>query len=264
MSELPAAVDFLGLVPLLPMGVGEACRHLAARPADAPFAYVVTPNAQHVVLLSQPDSPLRAPYDAAWMRLCDSQVIRLIARAMFGARLPLATGSDLTVALLRHAIRPDDPVTVIGGDPGLIPLLRDRYGLRRVAIHVPPMGYDSDPDEVRRCVRFVLDHPARFVFVITGAPRSERLLLRIKQDGRATGIGLAVGSALDFATGRVQRAPAAMQRAGLEWLFRLATSPRRLARRYFVESPPILALAVRARLNGGKLPRAAIPTVIEP
>ena len=240
--------DFLGVVSLTPIGLEEAAARIAARDPAAPFAYVVTPNAAHVTSLSRPGSPYRAAYDAAWMRLCDSQIMRLLARMLFGQQIALAAGSDLTALLLRNVVRPDDAVTVIGGSAVLAAALRAQFGLRRLAMHIPPMGYSRDPAEVARCVDFALAHPARLVFVITGAPQSERLLLEISQTG-ATGIGLAVGSSLAFATGLIPRAPAPFRRAGLEWLYRLGQNPRGHARRVFVESLPIVALAVRRRLT---------------
>lgn len=138
------------------------------------------------------------------------------------------------------------PVTLIGGDAALAETVRARFGLGPIAQHVPPMGYGNDPAEVERCAAFVASHPARFVFLATGMPQSEQLALLIARRGDATGVGLAVGSALEFAAGRVRRAPPLMRRLGLEWLFRLLSEPRRLLRRYAVDSPPILLLAVAA------------------
>ena len=245
--------DFLGVVSLTQVSPRQAVERLAERDAAAPFVFVVTPNAAHVTSLAKPGSPYRAAYDAAWMRLCDGQAIRLLGRVLFGQQLELVTGSDLTVLLLREVIHPDDPITVIGGDDRLRRALQEQFGLTRLHQHQPPMGYITQPDEVQRCVDAVLAHPARFVFIITGSPRSEQLLLRIAQTGQATGIGLSVGSSLAFATGLVPRAPEAMRRAGLEWLFRLGRDPRGHARRVFMDSLPIVQLALRAKLRRHKL-----------
>ena len=58
--------------------------------------------------------------------------------------------------------------------------------------------------------------------------------------GGAVMIG--VGAAFDFHAGRVKQAPSWMQRAGLEWFFRLLMEPRRLWRRYILETPLFLPL----------------------
>lgn len=49
-----------------------------------------------------------------------------------------------------------------------------------------------------------------------------------------------VGAAFDFLAGSKRQAPAWMQRCGLEWLFRLASEPRRLWRRYLIQNPRFL------------------------
>ena len=56
-----------------------------------------------------------------------------------------------------------------------------------------------------------------------------------------------MGASLLFLSGEERRAPVPVQRAGLEWAWRLAQDPRRLARRYLVEDPLLLALLWRER-----------------
>lgn len=246
MPQAPADVDMLGVIGLAPMGLEAAAALLASRPAGAPFEYMLTANAQCLVLLAEPGHPLRAAYEQAWLRLTDGQVPRFLARLVSGARFPLAAGSDMTVLLLRKYITAEDHIAIIGGAPDLPDKLRRRYPVRHIHLHEPPMGYMSKPEAVAECVRFLRAHPARFVFIATGVPRSEALALRLKQEGDITGTGLTVGSALRFAVGEVPRAPAWMRAGGLEWLFRLLSEPRRLWRRYAIESAPIFLLAWRA------------------
>ena len=238
------ACDLLGVTEVAPIDLAEAARRIEARPAGAPFGFVVTPNAQHIALLRQPGHPLATAYAAAWLRVNDSRVLSRLTRLATGRALPVVNGSDLTLRLL-HGLSPEDPVTIIGGDADLAARLGARFGLRNLAWHAPPMGFIQDPAARRAAVRFIFDNPARYVFVVTGAPRSEQLLAEVAATGHAVGTGLAVGSALDFATGRLKRAPESWQRAGLEWLHRLLEEPGRLWRRYLVECPVVFALAAR-------------------
>jgi exopolysaccharide biosynthesis WecB/TagA/CpsF family protein len=233
-------------VDFTPVGLEGALALAAARDPSAPFAFIVTPNAQHVVLLN------RAPQDWApiyhrdsWLCTCDSQVVRRLA-ALAGRDLPLCAGSDLTAALFARVLQAGDRITVIGCEPAVIDLLRAGFPGLRIAHHNPPMGFAGDPAAVRACVTFVGRHPARFTFLATGSPQSERLAAAIAARGDATGIGLCIGSSLHFITGARRRAPAWMRRAGLEWLHRLVQEPRRMWRRVFVESLPLLALAAPA------------------
>jgi N-acetylglucosaminyldiphosphoundecaprenol N-acetyl-beta-D-mannosaminyltransferase len=96
-------------------------------------------------------------------------------------------------------------------------------------------------------VEFVLAHPARFTCLAVGSPRQEILAAAIAATGRACGVGLCVGASLDFLSGALTRAPSWIQWAGLEWLHRLASDPRRLAWRYLVEDPVVFALLLRER-----------------
>jgi exopolysaccharide biosynthesis WecB/TagA/CpsF family protein len=222
---------------------------MAARDPGATFAYVVTPNADHWIRLQdQPD--LLPLYDAAWLSLCDSRILRLLA-ARRGIGLELAPGSDLTQRLFDEVIRPAMPVTIIGGTEAVVAQLRGRYGLLRLAHHNPPMGFIRDPAAFTACVDFVRAHPARFVFLCVGSPQQEKLAAAIVAAGGATGIGLCVGAAVEFVAGVKQRAPGWVQRAHLEWLHRLGSEPRRLWRRYLLEAPRLLRLMARVPRRGG-------------
>jgi exopolysaccharide biosynthesis WecB/TagA/CpsF family protein len=229
------------------MDAAEAAAALAARPADAPFAYVVTPNADHISRLSR--RPELAPlYGGAWLRLLDSRVVRRAARLLGLAAPRVCTGADLTALLLARTLQPGDAVTVIGASSAELA----RLGLARAAHHAPPRGFERDPAELARAVRFVVEHPARYVFLAVGSPRQEILAAAVARTGRATGTGLCVGAALAFAAGSQARAPAWMRARGLEWLHRLGQEPRRLSRRYLVDSPPVFLGLLKARAVAAK------------
>ncbi|TSJ62944.1 WecB/TagA/CpsF family glycosyltransferase [Starkeya sp. 3C] len=252
-------VTYLGVrVARLDAAAAAAC--IAARPADAPYVYVVTPNAAHFTLLNlSDDARFRDAYDHAWMRLLDGQVPRALARLLFGLDLPHAAGSDVALLLLERHIGPDDPVTLIGGSPEVPRRLAERFGLRRIAHHNPPMGFINRPDEVAACVDFVLANPARFVFFGVGTPQGEYLAREVALRGGATGCGLCVGGALNFATGITRRAPAFVRKAGLEWAHRLVRNPAGHARRVFVDSLPVVWIALKARLNPAAYGMGRVP-----
>lgn len=248
-SAIPAAAKrwFLG-VDFTPLSLPEAAARIAARPADAPFVFVTTPNAQHVVRTAGNDQRFRRAHDRAWLVLNDSAILRLLSRHVFPPELPLAAGSDLTVYLFGHHIGPKDAITVIGGSAEVDRRLRSQFGIESLARYDPPMGFYNSPAEIDRCVDFILAHPARYVFLAVGAPQSETVACAVLDRGGATGIGLCVGSSLHFATGVVQRAPAIVRRLNAEWAYRLMQNPKRHARRVFVESLPVLWIALKAKL----------------
>ena len=67
--------------------------------------------------------------------------------------------------------------------------------------------------------------------------------------GKVQAVMLGVGAAFDFHAGRLPQAPPWMQRAGLEWLFRLLVEPRRLWRRYLKHNPRFVILAMMQLLR---------------
>lgn len=230
------------------MDVATSARLISDRSDNAPFAYVVTPNADHLVRLSR-DPALMPLYRGAMLCLLDSRVVARAARAL-GLRPPtVATGSDLTARLISTHLRPDERVTIIGLRAAHLAGLVARTGIAPPAHYDPPMGFDRDPLEMQRAVRFVLDHPARLVFLAVGSPRQERLAVAIAATGQAHGTGLCIGASLEFLAGVVPRTPALMQQLGIEWLHRMLSDPRRLARRYLLDNPPIFWLLLRQRLS---------------
>ena len=236
-------VEFAGLGP------DDVLGRLAARPATFPFAYVVTPNADHLNRLSAKPE-LKPLYDAAALRLLDSRVVARLARLFGLPAPPVVTGSGLTEAMFARVIAPDDPIAVLGSSAEDASALRARYGLTRLAHHNPPMGFDRDPAALEAAIRFLEEHPARFAFLAVGSPRQEIVAEALVRRGKATGIGLCIGASLLLLTGSERRAPRAVQGAGLEWAWRWAQNPRRLARRYLLDSPRIIGLLWREARRG--------------
>jgi exopolysaccharide biosynthesis WecB/TagA/CpsF family protein len=240
---------FLGL-SFLDVAAASIAADLAERPPDAPFAYLVTPNADHFVRLARMPH-LRPLYDRAEWLCLDSMAVAHGARWL-GLRAPtVATGADILADLLDHHLRPGDRVTIIGLDPAGLAVLRLLRPRVEVAHHCPPPGLAQDPQAFLQAVRFAVAHPARFTLIAVGSPVQEKLAAAIAAGG-ATGIGLCVGAALDFWTGLTPRAPASLRRLGLEWLHRLWREPRRLARRYLIDDWAILRLLLVARWRDGR------------
>jgi exopolysaccharide biosynthesis WecB/TagA/CpsF family protein len=249
-----AVIRLLGLdFPCL--SLRQAAARIAARRDDAPFAYVVTPNADHLVRVSR-DPGLRAIYRGALLCLLDSRVVAGFARLLGLAAPRVVPGSDLTEHLLASHLLPGERIGIVGLSPVWLPALMARYDLAPPAHIDPPMGFDNDPAAVATVVAFVRSHPARLLFLAVGSPRQERLAAALAADGGVTGTGLCIGAGLEYLCGAQKRAPAPMRRAGLEWLWRLAREPRRLARRYLADSPLVIGLLLEQRVARGRSGRA--------
>ena len=249
-DKLPARCQRLLGLEFADLDVAASAAWIDGRPGDAPFGYVVTPNADHLVRLSRNPSLLPL-YTGAMLCLMDSRVVARAARMMGLVAPAVTTGSDLTAALLAQHLHPQEKVTIIGVRSRHLAELVRRTGIAPPAHYDPPMGFDRDPAEMARAVRFVLENPARYVFIAVGSPRQEQLAAAIVATGAATGTGLCIGASLEFLAGAIPRAPGFMQKAGIEWLHRLMVDPRRLARRYLVDNPVIFRLLWRERRSQG-------------
>ena len=160
---------------------------------------------------------------------------------------PVATGSDLTALLLRQHINQAERITIIGLRPAWLPALVARCGLAPPFHFDPPMGFERDARAFADTVAFILAHPARLVFLAVGSPRQERLAAAVAATGQASGTGLCIGASLAFLAGAERRAPVWLQRSRLEWAYRLARDPRRLAKRYLLDSPRLIPLLLREK-----------------
>jgi exopolysaccharide biosynthesis WecB/TagA/CpsF family protein len=151
-------------------------------------------------------------------------------------------GSDLTARLFAGHFTPAHRIAIIGGSAEMIAALRARYPALTILHHEPPMGLLTNPAARSEVVDFVRAAQADFTLFAIGAPQSEIVALRCLEDGGCRGVALCIGASIEFIIGAKRRAPRWMQRAKLEWLFRLASEPRRLWRRYLVEGPRIFAI----------------------
>jgi exopolysaccharide biosynthesis WecB/TagA/CpsF family protein len=229
-------VNLLGLA-FDDLDVDDVVQALLTRSRHARFVYIVTPNADHLARLKR-QPRLRMVYDAAWLRLLDSQMLKNVAHGL-GLEAPhVATGADISQALLEELDHQD--VAVIGLDPAFLPALRGAYPRVNFIHHAPPQNLLHDEIGFRKARDFAVRTAAPFTFIALGSPLQELLAYAIAQQPGSRGIGLCIGAALEFRAGAAARAPAWMRKSGLEWLHRLIANPRRLGRRYLVDDPPVL------------------------
>ena len=211
------------------------------------YGYVVTPNADHLIRWHE-DASFRDVYAAADFVLMDSRFVAKLLRAWSGTSLRICTGSDLTEAVLSRIAAPQDRIVLIGGEASQAQALAARYGLQDLRHYNPPMGFANDPQAIEETLRYIeAQSPFRFCLLAVGAPRQEMLAEALRRRGIARGLALCVGASIDFLTGKERRAPAWMQRAALEWLYRLIQSPLRLGSRYLVRGPRVFALIAQTQ-----------------
>ena len=233
----PQLVDILRGTPVAP---GEGAR------------IVCTANLDHIVNL-QRNASMRAAYDDAWCVTADGMPVFAYARMKRDAVPSRVTGSDivkdLLVTLPQEGTRCYFVASCAETAEGIRRLLVARgFAPEALAFVVPPFGFERDVAWSTDLAHRIREHGATHVFFGVGAPKSEIWTHRHRH---ALGdcYVLNAGAGLDYACGVKRRAPAWMQRSGLEWAWRFGSEPTRLFRRYFVDSWVFLS-AIALDLSG--------------
>ena len=236
-------VDVLGCeVDRLDMG--ETLRLCEETIETGGFAQHVCINAAKLVSLRD-DRRLREIVERCEVVSADGQSIVWASR-LLGEPLPeRVNGTELMFRLLDLAERKGYGVYVLGARRQIleraVARLREDYPALRIVGHHDGYFHDEDGAAVADAIRAAAP---QILFVAISSPRKEYWLA---EHGRALGVPLVmgVGGSIDIVAGVTRRAPRWMQRAGLEWLFRLLQEPRRMWRRYLTTNARFLNLLGR-------------------
>ena len=195
------------------------------------------------------DAPaFRAIVNDAELVTSDGMPLVWSLRALGARQASRVYGPTLMPFVCEHAARRRVPIGFYGGSPDVIDELAHRLVRRypRLAIaftHCPPYS-DAPPTVDEEIAAAIEESGVRVLFVGLGCPKQERWMAAYREHVSCALVG--VGAAFDFVAGAKRQAPAWMQQSGLEWLFRLASEPRRLWRRYAWHNP---RFAVRMALQ---------------
>ncbi len=211
-------------------------------------AWIAVENA-HAVNLAQADPSHLALLRRADLVLNDGKGVMLGAR-LLGASFPAdLNGNFFTPLLLDRAAERGWRTFLLGAAPGVAEraaelLVRRHPGL---VIAGTRHGFIAPDAHAEVCAE-IRGARTELLLVGLGMPMQERWTC---EHLHATGARLAttVGAFYDFQTGTVPRAPAWLNRVGLEWVQRLALEPRRLWRRYVVGNPLFIARVLAQRFG---------------
>jgi N-acetylglucosaminyldiphosphoundecaprenol N-acetyl-beta-D-mannosaminyltransferase len=161
-------------------------------------------------------------------------------------------GPDLTPVVLDVAQRHGIAVGFFGGTPSVLKRLcaevARQWPRQRIAYAFSPPFRAMTRVEDQEIVEAINASGARIVFVGLGCPKQEKWMAEHR--GRVNAVMVGVGAAFDYLVGSKRQAPRVLQRAGLEWAFRLATEPRRLWKRYLRHNPRFALLFAGQILRG--------------
>ncbi len=239
-------VSILGL-PFDAIGVDQAVQRIRADAFARRRCFISTPNLNFAIA-AHSDDAFRDSVLRSDLSLIDGMPLVWIARLLGLPIRERVAGSDVFEALQAHA---GPPITVylFGAPPGAAATACERInrrggGVRCVGHDSPGFGSIESMSSDEQIAR-INDSGAQFVVVALGAKKGQAWIEH--NASRLTAPVLAhLGAVVNFAAGSVLRAPRWMQRAGLEWIWRIKEEPG-LWRRYWgdgLEGSRLLLLRV--------------------
>jgi len=240
--------DVLG-IPITVTSLDSASRTITAWAGDRCGRFVCIRDV-HGVMQARADAAVMAVHREAAMVTPDGMPLVWIGRRR-GLPVERTCGPDLIDRVLGDSVKSGLGHYFYGGKPGVAARLAEGFaakysGLKVVAAESAPFT-DLDREALAALAARIEASAADVVWIGLSTPRQELLMQRLAPLVGATLIG--VGAAFDFHTGAVKRAPQWMQKAGLEWSFRLLSEPRRLWRRYLIMAPRFLIALAREKLR---------------
>lgn len=243
------AVDYAGAVN----------RIVTAAREQRPLA--VSALAVHGVMTGVLDAKHRYRLNAFDLICPDGQPVRwglnLLHRAGLSERV---YGPQLMLEVCQAAADAGLPIFLFGGDDQLLETLSQNLKAQFPTLQIAGVRSSKfrtlSPPEWSDLLAEIRDSGARITFVGLGCPRQEVFAFEARE-----GLSmptLAVGAAFNFHSGLLPQAPPAMQRWGLEWLYRMVQEPRRLWRRYMFLNPAYVALLVAQKLRMRRFDRESL------
>lgn len=226
----PLWIDSLSAHELTHRLIGHTC-------APGKTHHVVTANAQFYVLAEEHNDFRRCVGEAEYV--CADGISVAVACKWLGRKtVARIAGVDLIDSLCEQSVPLELTTYFLGGIPGsaakAASILSKKYpGFRIAGINCPPIGFLHDATILAQVLDAIRVANPSILYVALGAPRQEFFIQKhIRPLGIPVAIG--VGGSFEMICGFKRRAPVWMRSAGLEWLYRWAQEPVRLANRYMI------------------------------
>ncbi len=215
--------------------------------------YICVSNV-HTTIMAHDDEAYRRVQNEAALRLPDGKPLSVVSRKRGHKDAGRVTGPDLMRVLFEEASQNGLRMYFYGSTDEILKELRQKLdaqykGINIAGMYSPPFRKLTD-EEDRDIINMINDTKPDIVWIGLGAPKQEIWMNEHK--GRLNGVMIGVGAGFDYFAGRIKRAPQWMQKAGLEWLYRLMQEPKRLFKRYFVTNSKFIYLLFKESVCGHK------------
>jgi N-acetylglucosaminyldiphosphoundecaprenol N-acetyl-beta-D-mannosaminyltransferase len=243
----PPTVEVVG-VPLAVIDYEHTLQWMDAMVTERQQGYVCVCNV-HTVMASQEDLELRAALLGSSLNVPDGQPLVWAMNALGQSLHDRVYGPELMARACARAAASGQRFYLYGGrdQHALTQLglsLRRRFpGINIVGAYAPPFRRLTD-EERAAVAEDINESEPDVVWVGIGVPKQEKWMLSLRPYLEAP-VLVGVGAAFDFLAGLVPQAPPTLQKAGLEWAYRLTQEPRRLWRRYLRYNPRFVVAFAR-------------------
>lgn len=241
--------DFLGL-PVDALTGGEALDRVAELARTSEPSHVLFLNVD-VMVKADRIPELKRAIEHSDLSLMDGKPPLKVAQRR---RIPLpekVSGSDFVPAVCAMAEREGLSIFILGGKEGVPEAARDNLLMQHPALKVagaysPKFGFEKDPAELAKINDMLVEAKPDILLACLSCPKQEMFVEKNRGVYKAP-VSISCGATVDFLAGNVQRAPEWVSRVGIEWLYRFIKEPKRLFRRYFVESWHFLVMCQKNR-----------------
>ncbi|MFN2629780.1 MAG: WecB/TagA/CpsF family glycosyltransferase [Gaiellaceae bacterium] len=204
----------------------------------------------HLIETARRDFRVARAVGEAELVLPDGAPVAWVMRRLGATHVRRISGSDVFAELCARSSERGYRHFFLGSTEETLRHLRLELAHRglRVGTYAPPHA-PLEAMDLEEAARRINEKGPDILWVGLGAPKQE-LWIRAARPLLSVPVICGVGAVLDFAAGTKPRAPRALQRAGLEWAFRLAVEPRRLGRRYLTTNTSFIAGVPRMLAQG--------------
>ncbi len=207
--------------------------------------YICVSNV-HTTVMSYDDKTYCAVQNGGVMAIPDGGPLSSVGRKRGFSEMNRTTGPDYMKEILKISSKEGYRHYFYGSTEKTLNKLEKtiekRYPNVQIAgMYSPPFRTLSEEEDLK-VIQMINESNADFVWIGLGAPKQERWMA--EHQGKIKGLMVGVGAAFDYEAGNIDRAPMWMQKANLEWLYRLIQEPERLFKRYFYTNTKFVINAV--------------------
>jgi N-acetylglucosaminyldiphosphoundecaprenol N-acetyl-beta-D-mannosaminyltransferase len=220
-------------------------------------SYICVTDAGNVVNAFRISKDLNNAINNSDISLPDGRPISLLAKLKGIEGIDRVAGPDFMQKIFEHTSGSKLTHFFLGDTneilDKLIKTVSSKYNIRISGSYSPPFDQwteVTDDDIIGR----LQDAAPDFIWVSLGGGKQEVWMMK-NHKRLEKGVMIGVGAAFRFLTGDIQRAPLIMQKAGLEWFYRLIQQPGKMSGRYAGTLPYFAVYSIQELFKNKMTPK---------